>query len=41
MKGKTKTPVGAKRAAKRTIERMGYIAEVEILGPRTPKVKTR
>lgn len=35
MEGTTRTPIGAKRAAKRSIKRIGHKAEVEILGPKT------
>jgi hypothetical protein len=34
MEGTTKTPSGARRAAKRTVKRIGHKAEVKILWPR-------
>jgi len=34
MTGHTKTPTGAKRAAKRTIERLGYKTNIKILWPK-------
>ncbi len=44
MEGETKTPYGAHRAAKRTIERLGFEAKIEILWPvfinETPSKKT-
>lgn len=33
MTGKTQTPMGAKRAAERTIKRIGLVPEVEIMWP--------
>ncbi len=41
MRGITRTPSGAKRAAKRTIERLGFKASVKILWPRLkrPSIK--
>lgn len=33
MEGSTGTPIGAQRAAKRTIERLGFKAKVKILRP--------
>lgn len=33
MSGITRTPEGGKRAARRTLERMGFKAEVEVLRP--------
>ncbi len=35
MTGTTKTPIGASRAAQRTIERIGFKANVKILWPKT------
>lgn len=34
MEGNTKTPIGAQRAAKRTIERLGFKAKVKIFYPK-------
>lgn len=35
MEGKTKTPIGAKLAAERTIKRIGLEPEVEIMRPKS------
>lgn len=34
MSGNAKTPIGAKRAVQRTIKRLGFQSEVEILRPK-------
>lgn len=39
MLGLTKTPIGAQRAARRTIERLGYKAKVKIFRPTVLKAE--